>query len=85
MHIEHIRSVPTRIPQVMPHIRLEKMALERVGEEPGDSIAPFESSQDDGSSGTQPPPRVAIVITTVIGKTHFIDGKRTGQAELTSL
>ncbi|DAA73029.1 TPA_exp: Uncharacterized protein A8136_4954 [Trichophyton benhamiae CBS 112371] len=42
------------------------MALERVDEEPGDSIAPFESSQDDDSSGGQPPPRVAILITTVI-------------------
>lgn len=85
MHIEHIRSVPTRIPQVMPHIRLEKMALERVDEEPGDSIAPFESSQDDDSSGGQPPPRVAILITTVIGKTYFIDDKQAVQAELMSL
>lgn len=69
----------------MPHITLEKMALERVDEEPGDSIAPFESSQDDDSSGGQPPPRVAILITTVIGMTHFINDKRTVQAELTSL
>ncbi|EZF29104.1 hypothetical protein H101_07210 [Trichophyton interdigitale H6] len=50
----------------MPHIRLEKMTLDRVDEEPGDSIAPFGSSQDDDSSGGRPPPRVAILITTVI-------------------
>ncbi|EFR00331.1 hypothetical protein MGYG_03333 [Nannizzia gypsea CBS 118893] len=50
----------------MPYIRLENMVLERADEGSGDSIAAFENGQANGSSDGQTPPRITILITTVI-------------------
>ncbi|KAM5444054.1 hypothetical protein MferCBS31731_000571 [Microsporum ferrugineum] len=68
MHTGHITSASSRVPEIMPRLGLETIAVKRVNDDLGAAAATYKSSGEgevDGSTGGHSPPRVAILVTTV--------------------